>query len=96
MAKKKMDRLSRDATEALKVGMSYGKWKALHPHTAEEEIEVPDQRKLVDKFCEICGAQLDKATKRYCSPEHSYEAKKARCREYIQRKRERMMADGKI
>ena len=66
--------------------MSYGSWKALHPHTGEEQE--PVRKKVVEKFCGICGAQLDKAIKKYCSPECSCEAAKARGREFAQRKRE--------
>lgn len=36
---KKLDRLTRDAIAAQKAGMSYGKYKALHPHTPEEDDE---------------------------------------------------------
>lgn len=32
-----LDRLTRDAIAAEQAGMSYGNWKALHPHTPEDE-----------------------------------------------------------
>ncbi len=37
--RKKLDRLTRDAIAAQEAGMSYGKWKALHPNTPEEDEE---------------------------------------------------------
>lgn len=37
--RKKLDRLTRDCIAAEKAGMTYGKWKALHPHTPEEDDE---------------------------------------------------------
>lgn len=37
MSKKPFDRLTADAIAAEKAGMSYGKWKALYPHTPEPE-----------------------------------------------------------
>lgn len=37
--KKHLDRLTRDAIAAQEAGMSYGKYKALHPHTPEEDDE---------------------------------------------------------
>lgn len=36
---KKLDRLTRDAIAAQEAGMSYGQYKALHPHTPDEDEE---------------------------------------------------------
>lgn len=45
--KKPMDNLTRDAIAAQKAGMSYGKYKALHPNTRDddekEEIVLPGE-----------------------------------------------------
>ena len=42
MSRKPFDRLAADAVSAEKAGMSYGRWKVLHPHTPEpEEKTVP-------------------------------------------------------
>lgn len=54
-----MDRLAKDAAEALKAGVTYGKYKALHPIT--ETPETPEQP-LKDgvkiwRICEHCGKQ---------------------------------------
>lgn len=37
--RKPLDRLTRDAIAAQEAGMSYGQYKALHPHTPEEDEE---------------------------------------------------------
>lgn len=37
MSRKPFDRLAADAIAAEKAGMSYGKWKVLHPHTPDPE-----------------------------------------------------------
>ena len=42
MAKKREpDNLAKDAAAALAAKMSYGKWKAFHPHTKDGGICVP-------------------------------------------------------
>lgn len=41
--RKKLDRLTRDAIAAQEAGMSYGQWKALHPHTPEEDDEQEEE-----------------------------------------------------
>lgn len=71
--KKHLDRLTRDAIAALEAGMTYGQYKALHPHTPDEddekkELEVdPDS---VVATCEYCGEQFVKpkwkTAKRFC------------------------------
>ncbi len=89
---KKMDRLTMDSIAAMKAGMSYGKWKALHPHT-----DVP----MVDEGlprCKICGKVIIKRFgKLYCSDICAYEAQKIRAREYNRRKKERsLMENGQV
>lgn len=83
-----------DSTAALKAGMSYGKWKALHPHT---EMAVPEVTETGPKRpCRICGRELGRNGKLYCNDICAHEAAKARKREYWKRKKERMMENGKI
>ena len=93
-----MDRLTQDSIAAQRAGMTYGKWKALHPHT--EVIEVLDKDA---KLCEICGRPILKRNggsggqrRKYCSIECSIEGGVIRNREFKRRQRERMIANGKI
>jgi hypothetical protein len=78
---------------AIRAGMSYGKWKALHPHTPQVE-EVPEEPTGEGyKACMICGKMFStvgvgKATKRYCSQDCYYEAIKLRNKEVYKRRKE--------
>ena len=79
--------------------MTYGQWKALHPHT-KVEVEALDEGA---KLCEMCGKVIpQKSTihgrprRRYCSSYCAYEATTIRNRESKIRVKERKMADGKI
>ena len=71
--RKKLDRLTRDVLAAEAAGMSYGKWKVLHPHTPdedeEEEQEMDPDSVVVN--CEYCGERFVKSknnqAKRFCS-----------------------------
>lgn len=47
--RKPLDRLTRDALAAEKAGMSYGKYKALHPHTPEEGDEIEPEEEVDEK-----------------------------------------------
>jgi hypothetical protein len=84
-----------DSIAAQKAGMSYGKWKALHPHTGVEETAVVQGPK---RLCKICGQEIPEGYtgKLYCGIECSYEGKKASARRCFAKKKERMMADGKV
>lgn len=71
-SRKKLDRLTRDAIAAQEAGMSYGQYKALHPHTPDEDDEKdreidPDS---VVAVCEFCGDRFIKrknqTAKRFC------------------------------
>ena len=70
-----LDRLTRDAMAARAAGMSYGKYKALHPHTEElepeEEIVLDDDRR--NMICLHCGKSFvaygHEKRKKYCSDE---------------------------
>lgn len=44
-----MDNLTKDVLAAEKAGMHYGDWKALHPHTRDDDIYIiADQRSKDD------------------------------------------------
>ena len=99
-----MDRLTMDSIAAVKAGMTYGKWKALHPHT-EEDIEVPDEIEepvKEVKLCKICGEPIINfrvrgsggRKKLYCSRECAYEAIKERERARYHKREDK--ANGKI
>ena len=65
MAKKKMDKLSRDATDAIKAGMSYGKYMAMKKPTIEEPV-----KKGIRHICQHCGKEFyvpHRKTMKYCS-----------------------------
>lgn len=60
------DRLTLDAAAAIRAGMSYGQWKALHPYT---EGTMPNFRKIEDQIpCEYCGTLFvkKKSNNRFC------------------------------
>ena len=82
--------------------MSYGKWKALQPctkavRTAVQVLEEPAAK------CVVCGKEIPISyigsgghNRICCSDKCSYERMKERNRLYYHRKKERMMASGKI
>lgn len=76
---KKPDKLTQENAQALAAGMSYGKWKALHPVSVEEKLSKPYYN---IKKCAFCGFEFrsDSGKKVYCSDS---------CREkaYLKRKR---------
>lgn len=72
--KKHLDRLTRDVLAAEKAGQSYGKWKADHPHTPDEDDEEEDQTPGPAAEvcnCKNCGQPFarskNKTNKLYCS-----------------------------
>lgn len=76
MSRKPFDRLAADAVSAEKAGMSYGRWKVLHPHTPEPEYtKAPAQyaKKMLAKQCVSCGCEFftsaRRASSKYCSVE---------------------------
>lgn len=86
--KREPDNLAKDATRALAAGMSYGKWKAGHPHTKDDVIYIPPPN---TKPCEICGTPMRKGgrVKKFCCEECAYIARKMRNKEYRQRQKEK-------
>ena len=67
-----MDNLAKEAVIARAAGMSYGKWKALHPcppapkYTPEQMLAI-ETGKL--KICNHCRELYDKGGIKYCSVE---------------------------
>lgn len=92
-----MDRLTMDSIAAQKAGMTYGKWKALHPYTSGDYVLTENVR-----ICEICGKPIAKRSgtgkgrKKYCSIECAAEANVIKNREFYRRRKERLMENGKI
>ena len=70
--KEPLDRLTRDVLAAQAAGMSYGQYKALHPHTPDEDEEPPRPKVDPDKYervCATCGKVFylrTKAHTKYC------------------------------
>ena len=85
-----MDRLTMDSIAAEKAGMSYGKWKALHPHT---EVEIPEEP--ITKPCRNCGKQIPRSYKGklYCGVDCAHQARLARGREFYARNLKRSVTD---
>ena len=97
-----MDQLTLDCIAARKAGMTYGKWKALQPRVEvvmpEQEVEEPEVEKGIPKqLCRTCGKEIvGHANRRYCNDDCRYEEIKRRSLAYYLRKKERMMANGKV
>ena len=88
MAKKKLDKLTRENMQALAAGMSYGKWKAMQPVVPVKPKKPPEIYK--EFTCEVCGnkiVRMDGRTQKYCG---------ARCRymAYEKARREKKLAGG--
>lgn len=68
-----LDRLTRDAIAAEQAGMSYGNYKAKHPHTPDEDEEPPRPKVDPGRYeltCATCGKvfyRTDKTHQKYCS-----------------------------
>lgn len=76
--KEPLDRLTRDVLAAEAAGMSYGNYKAAHPHTPDEDDE--DEEEIVAppapvgpvkvRICEECGTEFTlgrQSEKKFCS-----------------------------
>ena len=52
-----MDNLTKDVLAAEKAGMTYGKWKAMHPHTKPD----PNRHgpRAFECTCKICGKTFE-------------------------------------
>ena len=79
--KRKLDRLTRDCLAAEAAGMSYGKYKALHPHTGEEDRLPIVGSGSYECTCACCGRTFYKEVnnaKKYCTDECRQKAKRQR------------------
>ena len=66
------DKLSQDASAALAAGMSYGYYKALHPHTEYAPARREPTGKIIP--CAMCGKPFGSIhNRKYCSVECSSE-----------------------
>ena len=76
--------------------MSYGKWKALQPR----EVVVPKQEEeqLPIRVCRTCGKELIDShhLRLYCDDFCKYEASRVQKRTYYLKRKERMIANGKV
>lgn len=85
---KPMDKLSRDACDALAHGMSYGKWMAIKP----PEVVIPEKKTaLIERTCQLCGKvfyQRYKFRTKYCSGECKDIARINAINERINRKKD--------
>ena len=99
-----MDNLARNAMLAKQAGMSYGKWKALHPTTppqTDTEQKIPDDWSV----CQYCGKAFKPRTNRpqkfcgfYCQRQNHYTENKEKYRERnrLYRQRELAKKAGKV
>ena len=73
------DQLALDAAEALKAGMSYGRWKAMQSNPVQVEQESPEGW----KECVLCGKLFkpSKGNQKYCEFNCQRIAREARRRE---------------
>ena len=100
MAKKKeMDNLAKDAAEALKAGMSYGKWKALQKTVPIKKKEgIPDGWRV----CKHCGMPFKPKMKSQiyceaaCQRAEACKKHKAKQLEAMRRYRERKKAGANL
>ena len=100
-----MDQLTLDCIAARKAGMTYGKWKALH-YVPPVEVEIPKygvkpepeiEVEPPKQVCRYCGKEFKgHINRRHCDDACKYEAFKVSQNERYHRKKERMMADGKV
>lgn len=86
-----MDNTARDAKAAKAAGISYGKWKILHPETAPKKVE----KAKYHRVCPCCGADFvtDRVDKVYCNPDC---ARICNYRNYYARKRTKQNAMSEL
>lgn len=88
-----MDNISKDALAAVQAGMTYGKWKVLHPHTnPDANANIGDLRTRRECFevCPVCGKvfEISPRHKVTCSPRCQTIRNRENHRNYVRRKRE--------
>ena len=62
------DQLAEDATVALALGMSYGKYKALQRDNMLPRPHRPAHKVEIGPPCLICGQPIPKGKRKYCGP----------------------------
>lgn len=94
-----LDNLTLDVLEAEKAGMSYGKWKAMHPKTKKKR-EKPIRSEDVKRYrkCRVCGRNFEvKLPQQYiCSEECRLISERNYNREFQRKIRERRAQEGKV
>ena len=66
MAEAVKDQLAEDATAALAMGMSYGKYKALQRENMLPQVVKPIVKVEIGPPCPICGQPVPKGKRKYC------------------------------
>lgn len=101
-SKKHLDRLTRDVLAAQAAGMSYGKYKAAHPHTPEDDEE-PEPAKpqtdpgIYERTCTVCGKVFyvrSRAQRNYCGDWCRRIAKSQREQNLREMKKQEALANG--
>ena len=85
------DKLTLDASAATAAGMSYGKWKVLHPETIPEKPKTISHPRCDIRECPTCGKQFQSyTTRKYCNNEcYRIGQKKLALERYYKKKQER-------
>lgn len=93
--KKEMDNLAKDAAAAKAAGMSYGKWKAIHPHTKDKEKQESEALEgwLTCKHCGKLFKPKSGTTQIYCDPWCRQETQRERDRERKRKQAEKKWAE---
>lgn len=95
-----VDKLAHDAAAARAAGMTYGKWKAMHPTTEIREEPKRDEKELekhkIWRKCVLCGKDFCipiKNNRKYCSIACYDYVNNERSKKYQRQKRERERAE---
>lgn len=95
-----MDNLTMNVIEAHRAGMSYGQWKAKHPHTRDDEpvaeahiIEKPTTGRKIP--CAWCGREFvaEYSQSKYCCVHCRIEADRKLSRDYQKQLRAKKKAE---
>lgn len=86
-----MDNLTKDVLAAERAGMSYGKWRASHPHTRPDPNRHTPRQPVGPRtgLCKICGSTFEYSgpTRVTCSEKCRGELHRLNNRNYRARKR---------
>ena len=94
-----LDNLTKDVLEAEKAGMSYGQWKALHPHTkysGKKRSRLKMEEAKTYRKCVICGATFEVKYPHHvmCSDECREERDRQHNRAWQEKHRAQMKMEG--